>query len=113
MSHVVTNDGDSPMYVGGQMIPPGETKVIEDGDAPPEFRAPAPPVEEEPAKDTLAEIAGFKADLILPLLADLSDEDLARLQGLESEGKARKTVLEGIAAEGLKRAQVKTDPAAE
>ena len=37
----ITNDGDSPRYVMGRMIPPGETVVFAEDEAPPEYLAPA------------------------------------------------------------------------
>lgn len=109
MKYPVTNTTGMPIYVGALMIPPGETRHFDLDQLPPEHRpaveAPAP----EAPPDRLAEIAEMKVDLILPILADLNAEDLARLQLLEVEGKARKTVLEAIAAEGLKRASVKSE----
>ena len=104
MRKAIENTSAMPIYVNGVMIQPGETRHFEDDQIPPEHRDAPAPVVEEAAPDHLAEIAGMKADIVLPILPDLSAEDLARLQLLEMEGKARKTVLEAIAAEGLKRA---------
>lgn len=105
----VTNNTAMPIYVGALMIPPGETRHFNLDQLPPEHRPQAEVKAPEAPPDRLAEIADFKVDLILPLLADLNAEDLARLQLLETEGKARKTVLEAIAAEGLRRAQLETE----
>ena len=109
MKHAITNDTESPRFIGGRMIPPGETVVVDVEELPPEYRPEAVPPEPEPEVDRIVEIAAFKASLIVPILPDLSDEDLARLQSIETEGSARKTVLEAIAGESLKRAQVKTE----
>ena len=109
MKYPVTNTTAMPIYVGLLMIPPGETRHFDLDQLPPEHR-PAPDVPEpEAPKDRLAEIAKMNAGSVVAILADLDAEDLARLQSLEAAGKARITVLEAIAAEGLKRAQDKTE----
>ena len=45
-------------------------------------------------------------------LPDLSNEELDRLEMLEAEGKARKTLIEAIAEERLRRAEAKVTPPA-
>ena len=48
----ITNDGDSPRYVMGRMIPPGETITFTEEETPPELRqeaeAAAPEVQDDP-----------------------------------------------------------------
>lgn len=112
MRKAIENPTQMPIFVAGMMIPPGETRLIEDDMLPPEHRQEAPIPEPEAPKDRIAEIADMKVDLILPILPDMSSEELARLQQLETEGKSRKTILEAIAAEVLKRAQLAADAAA-
>lgn len=109
MRKAIENKTQMPMFVAGMMIPPGETRLIEDDMLPPEHREKAPiPAPEIPA-DPLVELLEQNAKTVVAALDGISSEDLARLQLLETEGKARKTVLEAIAAEGLKRAQVRLE----
>jgi len=105
MRKAVENKTAMPIYVAGMMIPPGETRLIEDDMLPPEHRTEEPTKEPEAPKDPLVELAEGNVKSVLAAIGELSDEDLARLQVIEFEGKARKGVLEGIAEEGLKRAQ--------
>lgn len=102
----IENNGQMPIYVAGVMIPPGEIRHFEDDQLPPEFRAPAV-VEEVPEIDPLADLLAMKVDNVVNGLAALSDEELARLEVLEAEGKQRKGVLEGIAEDMLRRAELK------
>lgn len=111
MKYPVTNTTKMPIYVGALMIPPGETRHFDLEQLPPEHR-PAPAADDaEPAAppDRLAEIAEMNVGIIIPLLPDLSDDDLARLQAIEQDGKNRKTVIEAMGAEILKRATAKAD----
>ena len=97
--------GQMVLYVAGVMIPPGETRHFEDDLLPPEFRSSAPVVAEVEAGDPLAELLDGNVAEVTAGLAVLSDEFLARLAGLEAEGKARKGVLAAIAEEQLRRAE--------
>lgn len=109
MRKAIENKTLMPIFVNGVMIPPGETRHFEDDQIPPEHRDEAPLPEPEVPVDPMAELAAKNAATVLSSLESLSADDLARLQLIEMEGKARKTVLEGIAAEGLKRAQSALD----
>lgn len=103
----ITNHGDSPKFVGGKMIPPGETRVFTEAELPPEYQAPAP-VAELPAgglDEPLLLILAATVAQVVAGLPDLSDEELARLALLEAEGKDRKGVLEAITALQLERAE--------
>lgn len=100
----IENKGQMPIYVAGAMIPPGETRLFEEEALPPEYRPAAAVVDEAVLIDPLAEVLLLSVDKVAKGLADLSAEELARLQLLEMEGKARKTLLEAIAEEGLRRA---------
>jgi len=102
----ITNDGDSPRYVMGRMIPPGETVVLAEDEAPPEYLAPAeeaaPAVAEDPLL-AVSELSIGKMELGLP---DLSDDDLTRLEALEkAKEKPRAGALAVIVAERLRRAE--------
>lgn len=101
------NPGPNVMFVAGLMIPPGEGRDVpllylpaELQDAPAPAPTPSGPTPEElaaellkkPVKDVAAE------------LPTLSDEALALLAALEGEAAhPRKTLLEAVAAEELKR----------
>lgn len=108
----IENNGQMPIYVGGVMIPPGETRHFEDDMLPPEFRAPAEGQAEPEALDPLLAVLGGTVDHIKLGLPDLGDEELDRLEMLEAEGKARKTLIEAIAEERLRRAEAKVTPPA-
>ena len=89
----VSNDGNSPLWVGGVMIAPGEGREVEVAD-----EAPAT-VEESVANpdDALHELLRGNVAAVTAALEGLSAETLQRLQVLESEGeKPRKGVLEAL-----------------
>ena len=108
----IENNGQMPIYVGGVMIPPGETRHFEDDMLPPEFRAPAEVQAEPESLDPLLAVLEGTVAQIKHGLPDLSDEELDRLEMLEAEGKARKTLIEAIAEERLRRAEAKVTPPA-
>jgi hypothetical protein len=89
----IENTGDSPKWVNGILIAPGEGREVEIADE-------APAVVEEPQADPdalLHELLGENVEGVKSALPGLSDETLKRLQVLETEGKARKGVLEALA----------------
>lgn len=100
----IHNPGDSPMYVGGRMILPGETEHVDATLLPPEHR-PAAEVPEAPAEvDPLAELQAQPAKAVIAALDELDVVKLQRLAALEEAAeKPRKTVLEAIAAAHLAR----------
>lgn len=102
----ITNNGDSPRYVLGRMIPPGETITFTEEETPPELRpeaeTAAPEVQDDPLLAWSALPIG-KLELGLP---DLSDDDLTRLEALEqAKDKPRAGALAVIVAERLRRAE--------
>lgn len=103
----IENKGRMPIYVGGVMIPPGETRHFEDDLLPPEFRSAAPVVAEVAAGDPLGELLDGNVAEVTGGLDVLSDELLARLEAMEAEGKKRKGVLAAIAEELLRRAEAR------
>lgn len=102
----VHNNTAMPMYVGANMVPPGETRDFEEHQVPPHLRpAPAAAEPEKAAPSTAEALQTEKADRIAKAIATLTDEQLVELEALEqSAEKPRKTVLEAIAAEALNRA---------
>lgn len=111
----VHNSGAMPIYVAGQMIPPGETRHFDADMVPPEFRpAPAAEAEQTEPEDTLAKLSGEKLSVLMPILKDLADAELERLGELEQAkgDEARKTLLSAIAEETLRRADAAAAAAA-
>lgn len=104
----ISNHGKQPIFVGGRMIPPGETVPFEDHELPPEYRQESmdEPVDGEVADPLLALIELSIAKLALGL-PDLSDDELARLEGLEqAKEKPRTGALAAITEERLRRAEL-------
>lgn len=111
----IENNGDSPMFVGGRLIPPGGGRLFEASEAPPEYHPAAGAVAEEPAGDPAAlldahvneERKHSVHDLKLQL-PNWSHEALVRLQALEGADETpRKTLLEAIGDELIRRADDK------
>lgn len=104
----ITNEGLSPIYVGGKMIAPGEGRDIDERDLPPELRdAPAPVVEEAGPSldDELGALLKESVKEIKDLLPTLTNEGLDRLAELErGHEHPRKTLLEAVADEAIRRA---------
>lgn len=102
----ITNDGTEIIYVGGKMIPPGEGRDIDETMLPPEHRdAPAQDEAKKPSLDELlAEELKKSVKELVDGLGGMTQEALDRLEALEREGKARKSLLEALAAEKIARA---------
>lgn len=102
----ITNDGNSPRYVMGRMIAPGETAVFAEDEAPPEYRAPAEAAAPEAVDDPLLAWVNLPIGKLALGLADLSDDELTRLEGMEkAKDKPRAGALAEIVAERLRRAE--------
>lgn len=105
----IKNDGESMMFVGAIGIPPGETRHIDREFVPRHLWPEEPEVEEDETQfDPLTELSAQSVKAIKEQLADLSDEDLARLGDLEQQKgeAARKGVLEAVSAALLERADL-------
>lgn len=102
----VTNDGDSPRFVMGMMIPPGETRTFEEHEAPPELRPDAEKAPEAPGDDPLLAVSALSVGKLATGLPALSDDELLRLEALEqAKDKPRQGALAAITAERLRRAE--------
>lgn len=89
----VENTGNSPMWVGGAMIMPGEGRevvLLDEATAPPD----EPEIDPDAALHEL--LAGSVAE-VKASLAGLSGPTLQRLAAIELEGKNRKGVSEALA----------------
>lgn len=102
----VHNNTAMPMYVGANLVPPGETRDFEEHQVPAHLRPAAAPAEPEEAPPSTAEaLQASSAKDVIAALANLSDEHLTELEALEQAAeKPRKTVIDAIAAEALNRA---------
>jgi len=103
----VENKGKMPIYVAGVMIPPGETRHFEEDTLPPEHRSSAVTEKEVAPVDPLLTVLELKVSDVVNGLPGLGDEELDRLEIMETEGKGRKGVIEAITAERLRRAEAK------
>lgn len=100
-----TNTTATAAYVAGVLIPPGETRMVDAL----QVSGPADPAEETPAPaqatDSILDLLDRSVKDITAALPEISDDDLARLETAEQDGKTRKGVLEALAAERIRRAQ--------
>lgn len=100
----VHNPGAAPIYVMGQMVPAGETRHFEEHEVPPELRPGAPEPEPEPPVDPIAEILKGPVKGILAGVEGLDGDTLKALLAAEEAAQApRKTLVEGLSAEILRR----------
>lgn len=115
---VFTNTTSRPMYVGSDMIPPGETRDFPESAVPPHLRsAPVPPETPAPASDPLADLLDMSATTVIENIRGrgqngvpvIADEELARVEAIETAGKNRKTVLAALAEETLRRANERAE----
>lgn len=109
----IENDTDSPIYVGGRMIPPGEGRDVDERMLHPDMReAPAADLgAPEPTLDEQLEQLRLKGvKTITEGLPSFKQEALDRLYELESLGEMpRKTLLASIDAERIRRANALLD----
>jgi len=102
----VENKTKMPLYVGSNIVPPGEIRDFPESQVPHHLR-PAPVAEAAPQApaDPLAELLKGNVASVVAALPDLTDADVERLGELEQQGQARKGVLSAVAEELLVRAE--------
>ena len=101
---VVENKGPSVMFVGGKMIFPGSAELVDvPEDAEPELAEAGAEPELDGDAPMLALLEQGVAKIV-PVLAVMTGEELARLEALETAGKNRKGLLAEVTVERLKRA---------
>lgn len=107
----IHNTGKTNRYIGGICIPPGETRMIDARLLPPEAEhAPEP---DAPAADPIGDLLKLSVKEIIADLGEFDDETLARIEARELEDKPpRKTLLDAIAQEKLKRANAAAETGA-
>ncbi|TCS35791.1 hypothetical protein EDC30_10990 [Paucimonas lemoignei] len=101
-----TNETKNFQHIGAVTVPPGETRDVD-----PTLLAGYQPDAELQSEtvqlDPVAELLKESVSAVTAKLAELSDDDLAKISTLETEGKNRKSLVEAIAAETLRRAAEK------
>lgn len=111
----VTNNTAQTMFVGGVMIPAGETRECEEHTVPEHLRPQAPEVvAEDLPPDPLADLLGHSVKALAEMLTGIDDETLDALEAAElGAEKPRKSLLELLQTERLARAEKKAagDPA--
>lgn len=104
MKKIVTNDTNSPMYVGGQMVPPGESVMV---DVPGELAPPAEPAAPTLAEETVLLLKKSVKELVGEL-GSLSSDALDMMDVLEGgSDNPRSTLLTAIGTEQMRRADAK------
>jgi hypothetical protein len=101
-----TNNKPHNQHIGGRVIRPGETRMVDASlvpNATPEEAAPGPA-----APNPLAELVKKKVkdiEAALPTLSDAELDEVLKLDGADAtDGQPRKGVAEAIAEEKLRRA---------
>lgn len=104
MKKMMTNDTNSPMYVSGQMVPPGESVMVDvPDDALPPAEPPAPTLADE-----VALLLKKPVKELVPALAGLSSDALDMMDVLEGGADSpRSTLLTAIGTEQMRRADEK------
>lgn len=100
-----TNETRKFQHVGGVTIPPGETRDVDPSllpDYQPEGKAP-----EAPPDDPIAELLKGNVKTISAELEALLDDELIHAAALEQDGQNRKSLIEAMTAENLRRANDK------
>ncbi len=101
----VTNHGTDNLHVGGAVIRPGETLHVPAHLVPPGMGELSAQANDEPPEDPVLALHAAKAADVVAALPTLDIDSLHQLEALEaSANKPRKSVLEVITAEHLRRA---------
>lgn len=105
----IENKTQMPMYVAGQMIPPGEFRHFNKDQVPAEHLPAEEEAPEPEPEDSIMLLSKMSVKVIMDKFTELSDADLERLGELEQAkgDDARTTLLGGISSEMLHRAEQK------
>lgn len=99
-----TNRLAHSVVIGLATIAPGDTRMVDPSLVP--DQAPAPPTVDDTPSDPVLAILDDSVPTIAAQLPFLSDDDLARVEQGEADGKTRKGVMAAIEEEKLRRAKV-------
>lgn len=106
----VTNDTSHNLHVGGSVLRPGETQLVEPHLVPPGMGHTSAPADTAPPLNHVQELQKAKSAIVIAELTALSLDDLHALEALEASANTpRKGVLEAITAEHLRRASEEGD----
>jgi len=94
-----TNNGKTVRHIGGKSIWPGDTRSINEYDHP-DYKAEKPA---EPEQPSLLSVLNGSVKSIVPLLPDFSDSELAELRAAETSGEKRKSLIDAMDKEVLRR----------
>ena len=104
---IYTNNSDRIVYIGGRSVFPGSAREVDERDVP-GFRAPSPVADEPAAADPVRVCAEELLALpVAAIRAELGGVDLPTLTAMaecERNGRNRRTLLQAIEAERLRRA---------
>ena len=111
---IKTNDTPRMLHIGAVTIPPYESREVDARDLP-GYRAAAPKGQaEDPLAEAVNQILAHAAGQIGEMLPACSDTELAALIEAENaKDRPRKTVLQALEAERLRRAAEANDIEAE
>lgn len=100
----IANTGKNHMSVGSYLIPPGETRHIEEAEVPHHLRPKKEEEKKEAPADPLTELLAGNVPSVVAALPELSVEQIEKLGELEQAGGKRKGVLSALAEALLTRA---------
>lgn len=100
----VTNNGKNHMPVGSYLVPPGETRHIEEAEVPHHLRPKKEEAKEKLPDDPLALLLEGNVQTVVAGLPELTIEQLEKLGDMEQTGQKRKGVLSALAETLLNRA---------
>lgn len=108
-----TNNTINTLHIGGATIPAGETRDVDESLLPGYGQETIGPEAELPS-NPMIEMLKSNVRSVLEEIAALSDADLTQLVAQEEAGANRKTIIEAVGAEILRRAAggASTDAAA-
>ncbi|NDP59571.1 MAG: hypothetical protein GZ090_09460 [Oxalobacteraceae bacterium] len=106
-----TNETRNFQHIGGVTVPPGETRDV-DPSLLPDYQ-PEVPEQADAQGDPIAELLENNVKTVSAELANLSDDDLSHAALLEQDGQNRKSLIEAMSVETLRRATEKADKAGE
>lgn len=101
-----SNNTENTIHIGSATIPAGETRDV-DPSLLPNYQAEGV-IDEDLVLDPIAELLKVNVKLVTAQLADMTDEQLAQAVALEQDGQNRKSLIEAMTAETLRRANEKS-----
>jgi len=107
----VKNNTAMTMHVAGVLIAPGETRHLPRVHVPANLLPRTTPAAVPAPSDPVLELLDDSVKDIVGRLPELDDEQLAAVKAAEVDGKTRKSLMDAIAQEELRRANARADGA--